>query len=70
MTPKFLTLTLFASPNDTVLINPRRVNMMIENRHPSAQPELKGKLGVVIYHTDTDFVVVRESLDEIKQLLK
>lgn len=70
MTPKFLTLTLFASPHDQVLINPRRVNMMCENRHPSAQPELKGKLGVVIYHNQNDFVVVRESLNDIKQLLK
>jgi hypothetical protein len=70
MTPKFLTLTRFAAPNDTILVNPRRVNSFVENRHPSTQPDLKGKLGVVVSYNQNDYEVVRESLDEIKQLLK
>ncbi len=70
MTPKFLTLTRFASPHDSIMVNPRRVNAFTENRAPSAQPELRGKLGTVVDFNANDCIVVRESLDEIKQLLK
>lgn len=70
MTTKFLTLTRFAVPHDLIMINPRRVNRFEENLAPTAQPQLKGKLGVVVYYSQHDFDVVRESLDEIKHLLK
>jgi hypothetical protein len=70
MTPKFLTLTRFASPNDPIMVNPRRVNSIIETRAPSQQPELKGKLGTEILFNSNDRITVKETLDEIKQLLK
>ena len=67
MTPKFITLTRFALPNDSIMVNPRRVNCFLENRAPSAQPNLRGKLGTVVQYNHDDCFVVKESMDEIKQ---
>lgn len=70
MNTKFITLTLFAAPHDTIMVNPRRVNCFVANRHPTCQPELKGKLGTVVEYNPNDYHVVRETFEEIKQLLK
>lgn len=69
MTPKFITLHRFAKPHDPLMVNPRRVSMFLENRHPSAQPELKGKLGTEVMFTQSHTVIVQETPEQIATLL-
>ena len=69
MTPKFITLHRFAAPHDPIMVNPRRVAMFLENRAPSAQPHLKGKLGTEVHFTRNHALVVKETPQEITTLL-
>lgn len=69
MTPKFLELTR-ASNGEKVMVNPRRADMFHAVRHPSAQPDLKGKCGTIFAFGPRAELVVKESVETIKSMLK
>lgn len=69
MTPKFLELTR-AYDGSVVMVNPRRADMFNAVRHPSAQPDLKGKCGTEFIFGRDKALVVKESVETIKAMLK
>lgn len=69
MTPKFLELTR-ACDGSVVMVNPRRADMFNAVRHPSAQPDLAGKCGTEFRFGVDKYVVVRETVEQIKAMLK
>jgi hypothetical protein len=69
MTPKFLELTRMRN-GEKVLVNPRRANTFFAVANPSAQPDLAGKCGTEFNFGRGEFIVVRETVEEIKALLK
>lgn len=74
MTPKLLTLHLFRSGNpligplDEVMVNPRRVDYFKPVAPPTQQPGLD--CGTLVCLGSRQSIIVRESLVQIKRLLK
>ena len=65
MTPKFITLHRF-SDGHPVMVNPRRVDCMFEERRKTAQPDYY--CGTVV-HFGKALLLVKETPDDIKKLL-
>lgn len=74
MTPRLIVLHLFRSgnsliaPNDEVMVNPRRVDYFKPVAPPTQQPTLD--CGTLICLGSRQSIVVRETLAQIKRLLK
>lgn len=73
MSPKFIQLHRFShSPlidaRDEIMVNPRRVDFFQSMPSPSAQPTLD--CGTYVGLGSSKHIVVRESVEEIRKLLK
>ncbi len=74
MSPKFLTLHRFRAgqlledDHDTIMVNPRRVDYFAPVPPPTQQPALY--CGTKVSLGSRQFVVVNETMDEIKRKLK
>lgn len=67
MTPKFIQLTRM-STGEVMMVNPRRINAFHKRRPPTQQPKLN--CGTEVWFGRDDVILVRESVEDIKTLLK